>query len=400
MSSHLLLGGAGRPVGTPARASATSTRAAITNQLQRRNRRPGAGSCPCSRSRLLVAARGGRRARRAVTPPDETLHDGAVGCDQEGLRAPGPRRRPRRCCFSGSIDDGPVAARSRRRPRRASSVSSSKGTLTRTASPAAAWASSKAASCGMLLVARDAPAGEEVHDAPNGRGSRRGRTCSPSSVVPADGGRELADQRALRDAARCSAPGWRARPRAGPRARRSRTRPRGRCGVGRPRRPRRWCHRRRPPGGPPGSSVVVISPPLLARAARSRSSSPGRRPPGARRCGRHRAETGSVGRRRRPGQAARTVPKAMTPPPIHSHRAIGWMITRSVTSPPPSSGRRVTVRYTSSRSPVFTDGVPMSDPKPGYWDSAGRRPGRRRSARAPWWRCGCAPPPHVGVAGR
>ncbi len=40
------------------------------------------------------------------------------------------------------------------------------------------------------------------------------------------------------------------------------------------------------------------------------------------------------------------------------------MITRRVTVSEPSSGRRVTVRYTSSVSPVFTDGVPISDPKP------------------------------------
>ena len=40
-------------------------------------------------------------------------------------------------------------------------------------------------------------------------------------------------------------------------------------------------------------------------------------------------------------------------------------MARSVTASDPSSGNRVTVRYTSSVRPVFTDGVPMSRPKPG-----------------------------------
>src|SRR3546814_17640549 len=58
------------------------------------------------------------------------------------------------------------------------------------------------------------------------------------------------------------------------------------------------------------------------------------------------------------------VPNAMIPPPTQSHRAIGWMMTRRVTSPPGSSGSRVIVRYTSSRKPVLTDGVGMSEPQP------------------------------------
>ena len=43
------------------------------------------------------------------------------------------------------------------------------------------------------------------------------------------------------------------------------------------------------------------------------------------------ADTGSVGRRRRPGKAARTVPSAITPPPIQSQITSGWTMTRTMT---------------------------------------------------------------------
>src|SRR5204863_8710072 len=46
------------------------------------------------------------------------------------------------------------------------------------------------------------------------------------------------------------------------------------------------------------------------------------------------AETGSIGLRRRPGQAARIVPNAMVPPPIHIQTASGSMITRTFTLSP------------------------------------------------------------------
>ena len=64
------------------------------------------------------------------------------------------------------------------------------------------------------------------------------------------------------------------------------------------------------------------------------------------------ADTGSVGRRRRPGHAASTVPTAITPPPIHSHTASGMMSTRS-RDRPRVVGRAASssVRYTSSAQP-------------------------------------------------
>ena len=48
----------------------------------------------------------------------------------------------------------------------------------------------------------------------------------------------------------------------------------------------------------------------------------------------------------------------MTPPPTHSHSTIGFTATPIVTRPC-SLGDEISVRYTSSRSPVRTDGVPM-----------------------------------------
>src|SRR5205807_6835152 len=72
------------------------------------------------------------------------------------------------------------------------------------------------------------------------------------------------------------------------------------------------------------------------------------------------ADTGAVGRRRRPGQAAKTVPRAITAPPIHSHMISGWTMTPMTADPPACSGAAANVRYTSSCSPDFTEGEPMA----------------------------------------
>src|SRR3954451_22494214 len=83
------------------------------------------------------------------------------------------------------------------------------------------------------------------------------------------------------------------------------------------------------------------------------------------------AETGAVGRRRRPGHAASTVPKAMTAPPIHSQMISGCTMTPMTAVPPGWSGPAASVRYTSSRRLDFTDGDPMAWVANGNWWTAG-----------------------------
>ena len=64
------------------------------------------------------------------------------------------------------------------------------------------------------------------------------------------------------------------------------------------------------------------------------------------------------------------VPSAITPPPIQSQRIIGFTRTPRVTRPP-SLGDDTSVRYTSSVSPVRTDGVPMPSVLFGNVETAG-----------------------------
>ena len=64
------------------------------------------------------------------------------------------------------------------------------------------------------------------------------------------------------------------------------------------------------------------------------------------------------------------MPSAITPPPIQSHRIIGFTRTPSVTRPP-SFGDDTSVRYTSSMGPVCTDGVPMPSVLFGNVETAG-----------------------------
>ena len=55
------------------------------------------------------------------------------------------------------------------------------------------------------------------------------------------------------------------------------------------------------------------------------------------------ADTGSVGRRRRPGMADSTEPTTTSAPPIHSHMTSGWTTTPNVHAPP-RSGIELMVR--------------------------------------------------------
>src|SRR5262249_25900752 len=74
------------------------------------------------------------------------------------------------------------------------------------------------------------------------------------------------------------------------------------------------------------------------------------------------AGTGSstgLARRRSDGDSAMSVPTAITPPPTHSQRTIGLRATPMVTRPC-SFGDETSVRYTSSRRPPRTDGLPLA----------------------------------------
>ena len=72
------------------------------------------------------------------------------------------------------------------------------------------------------------------------------------------------------------------------------------------------------------------------------------------------AEVGSVGRRCRPGKAARRVPTAMTSPPIQSHITSGWLVTRRVTAVDPFAGSCSRLSATSVRGVDATAGLPTA----------------------------------------
>src|SRR2546422_6098670 len=72
------------------------------------------------------------------------------------------------------------------------------------------------------------------------------------------------------------------------------------------------------------------------------------------------ADTGSGGRRRRPGHAASSVPMAMTPPPIQSHPIKGCTTTPMTAGSRGDAGAARSGRDTSSVNPVRTDGEPMA----------------------------------------
>ncbi len=84
------------------------------------------------------------------------------------------------------------------------------------------------------------------------------------------------------------------------------------------------------------------------------------------------ADTGRMGLRRRPGQAASAVPIAMIPPPIHSHMISGWTMMPMVAGSPAFWGASTRVRYRSSRGVDLTEGVPTGVQPPLYWLIAGR----------------------------
>src|SRR5699024_3318826 len=69
------------------------------------------------------------------------------------------------------------------------------------------------------------------------------------------------------------------------------------------------------------------------------------------------AETGAVGRRRRPGKAARSEPRAMTPPPIQSQTMRGWTMILTETESAP--GGSVIDSITEDVRVFFTVGLPM-----------------------------------------
>ena len=71
---------------------------------------------------------------------------------------------------------------------------------------------------------------------------------------------------------------------------------------------------------------------------------------------------GAAGR----GTSASAVPSTITPPPIQIHTTIGLTATPIVTRPAPAPvGEETSVRYTSRRNPVRTDGVPIAVVEPG-----------------------------------
>src|SRR5699024_8470381 len=69
------------------------------------------------------------------------------------------------------------------------------------------------------------------------------------------------------------------------------------------------------------------------------------------------AETGAIGRRRRPGKAARSDPTAMTPPPIQSQTMRGWTMILTETESAP--GGSVMESMTEEVRVFFTVGLPM-----------------------------------------
>ena len=63
--------------------------------------------------------------------------------------------------------------------------------------------------------------------------------------------------------------------------------------------------------------------------------------------------------RRRLGKIAKVAPIAITPPPIQSQRTMGFIAMPKVAFRP-LAGDEISVRYTSARNPVRTDGVPIA----------------------------------------